>query len=357
VFNAAGKRAAGTRRTCALSWMRCCISRRRAAISGPTCRSHSARRGCGRSGAGGHEPAPGPTPSRCYSRPHARPRAERMGLRRWSSSTHAWHGVPRTEVPRSANGAVRSAAGGAPNVWWPDATGLPVGALVVSASAHENVASELRRSGSSCSTAGSPPRQRQEPAGATAWRSVGSAGKTSIRRSVPSVTSGGSKWRMAVWGGAAASRSRSRTPPRQRRLAPGPRRGNRAAASRPSSDLATAAALGCVGEPAPVPLVQFSSPSLLDCGARGRVCRLRKHVSRRRNCGLFLRADQLVQVGIGIGSWSKVQSSIMSRAMTSRHASRTAARRGPDPIVEGTRCQRIGGQDRSADSAKPTSSG
>ena len=73
-------------------------------------------------------------PARRTSGPRRRPR--------WSSSTPTWPAAARTAAPPSTTGAVPSAALRAPSASW-RSTSLPVGALVVPASTHENRASEL----------------------------------------------------------------------------------------------------------------------------------------------------------------------------------------------------------------------
>ena len=61
----------------------------------------------------------------------------------WSSSTPIWLVVPRTAASPSTTEAAYGRAKGAKRVVAVDVTGLPVGALVVPASTHENRASEL----------------------------------------------------------------------------------------------------------------------------------------------------------------------------------------------------------------------
>lgn len=114
---------------------------------------------------------------------------------------------------------------GAKRVVAVDVTGLPVAALVVPASTHENGACELVLRHLSDQGAGerlelvlvdrgSPPPAQAASGDVMAWRFAVSVGRSSSRSSVPSGTPGGWRWPTLALAAAVAWRSRSRTPRR-----------------------------------------------------------------------------------------------------------------------------------------------
>ena len=152
--------------------------------------------------------------------------------------THLARGASKGGFTFHDRGGPYGRTKGAKRIVAVDVTGLPVGALVVPASTHENRASELMLehlgllgspAGSSWSwwTVVSPRLLLAHLAGTTTSRSAGSGGTTNNRSSALSGTPGAWRSLMAVWAALAAWRSRSRTPP--------PRRpdGSRSLAARP----------------------------------------------------------------------------------------------------------------------------
>jgi transposase len=140
--------------------------------------------------------------------------------------THLARGASNGETTFHDRGGPYGRTKGAKRVVAVDVTGLPVGALVVPASTHENRASELMLghsgarvslSGSSWSwwTAGSPQQPPARSVGNTTSSCAGWGGTTSSRCSDPSGTPGESRLRTAALAGPAGWRSRSRTPLRR----------------------------------------------------------------------------------------------------------------------------------------------
>jgi hypothetical protein len=220
---------ASTPKTCEPWWTPCSTSPR-PGVSGATSRRRSGPgRGSGRSSAAGRATAPW---AQALTVLHAAARIE-DGRTDESPSmvvidAHLARGVSNGGFTFHNRGGPYGRTKGAKRVVAVDVTGLPVAALVVPASTHENRASELMLE--HLTKQGVTDRlelvlvdrrvtaaaARDLSAGNTTSRSVGSGGTTSSRSSAPSGMPGASRSPTATSDAPAGWRSRSRTPPSRR---------------------------------------------------------------------------------------------------------------------------------------------